>query len=73
MEDGKRRRTGSVHRVERIFERSRLEEQLWTLAYERVVPLGWQTVRPAPHRDPSAGVAERGWGQELQAIGARCR
>lgn len=73
MEDGKRRGTGSVRRVERSFERSRLEEQLWTLAYERVVPLRRETVRPAPRKDPSAGVTEREQGQEVQAIGTRCR
>ena len=53
MEDGKRR-TGSVRRVNRSFECSRLAEQLLIAAYERVVPVirhpvrrDMQTVRAA--------------------------
>ena len=72
MEGGKGK-SDPVPRLERSFERSRLEEQLWTLAYERVVPLRRETVRQAPHRDSPAGVAQETREQEPRAAGAGCR
>jgi hypothetical protein len=55
--------------LERRSERCRLQEQLWTAAYELLVPMLRRSVSPAGERTGSASGWKRSEGHQRQAVG----